>query len=169
MTFSYSTPYPPSITAQPSFEQIVSFSSAARCFITFVNFQFPCIHRNCFSANDTIHRAPAATNLFTVVLFFWVFFFRCSFPFAARCCCHILTSSTTLCCLTVNPRSPGKKQRHPKRPQLPPGEAGTPTKRMVHKVVYKQKLQYYNNSLQIDEQYSNQLLLEQAAELDKII
>ena len=31
-----------------------------------------------------------------------------------------------------------QKLRHPKRPQLPPGEAGTPSKRIVNKAVYKQ-------------------------------
>ena len=34
--------------------------------------------------------------------------------------------------------------RHPKRPQLPPCEAGTPTKRIVHTAVHKQKLTQYN-------------------------
>ena len=62
-----------------------------------------------------------------------------------------------------------KKPRHPKRPQLPPGEAGTPTKRIVHIAVYKPKLQQKNNYIKFYEQFLNQLLVEQAAELDIII
>ena len=33
-----------------------------------------------------------------------------------------------------------RKSRHPKRPQMPPAETGTPTKRLVHTIVNKQKL-----------------------------
>ena len=40
-----------------------------------------------------------------------------------------------------------QKPRHHKRSQLPPGEAGTPTKRIVHTGVYKQNLNQYNEAL----------------------
>ena len=43
-----------------------------------------------------------------------------------------------------------------------------PTKRIVDIAVYKQKLQQNKNSIKIYEQFLNQLLVEQAAELDKI-
>ena len=41
------------------------------------------------------------------------------------------------------------KESHPKRPQLPPGEAGTPVRRIVHTAVYKQNLLQYNNNLKL--------------------
>ena len=62
-----------------------------------------------------------------------------------------------------------RKPRHPKRPQLSPGEAGTPTKRIVHDAGNKQKLTHYNYALNLYKHYLNQLLTEQAVELDKII
>ena len=57
-----------------------------------------------------------------------------------------------------------RKPRHPKRPQLPPRETGTPTKRIVHTAVYKQKLTQNNDALKLHE-----LLTHQAVELSKII
>ena len=62
-----------------------------------------------------------------------------------------------------------QKLRYFKRPQLPPHEAGTPMKRIVHTTVYKQKLTQYNNALKQNEHFINQLLCEQATELNKII
>ena len=41
--------------------------------------------------------------------------------------------------------------------------------RLVHTAVYKQKLNQYNEALKHHEQYIDQLLSEQAAELTKII
>ena len=61
------------------------------------------------------------------------------------------------------------KPRHPKRPQLPPGEAGTPTTRNLHTAAYKQSIPQYNYALKLNELYLNQILTEQAAEIDKII
>ena len=46
-----------------------------------------------------------------------------------------------------------RKPRHPKRPQLLPGEAGTPVRRIVHTAVYKQKLHQYNKTLKLYENY----------------
>ena len=62
-----------------------------------------------------------------------------------------------------------RKPRHPKSPQLPPGEAGTPVRRIVHTAIYKQKLQQYNNILKLYENYIFELLKQTTAELDKII
>ena len=59
--------------------------------------------------------------------------------------------------------------RTPKRPHLPPVEAGWPSRRMVQTSVYKQKLNQYNNALKVYEQYINQLLSEQAFEINKNI
>ena len=58
-----------------------------------------------------------------------------------------------------------KHHRHPKRPKLPAGETGTPTKRIVHTAVYKQNVNQYNEALK---QYIDQLLSDQATELIKI-
>ena len=62
-----------------------------------------------------------------------------------------------------------RKPRHPKRPQLPPGEAGTPVRRIVHTAVYKQKLQNYNYTLKLYENHINELLKQTTTELDKSI
>ena len=59
------------------------------------------------------------------------------------------------------------QKKNPKRPQLPPEKLVL--QRTLHTAVYKQKLHHYNNSLKIYEQYLNELILQQAAELDKII
>ena len=62
-----------------------------------------------------------------------------------------------------------QKPRHRKRPQLPSGEAGTPTKRIRQTGVYKQKLNQYNEARKHFEQYIDQLLSVKAAELTKLI
>ena len=62
-----------------------------------------------------------------------------------------------------------RKSRHPKRPQLPPGEAGTPVRRIVHTAVYKQKFSQYNQTLKLYEDHIDELLKQTTAELDKII
>ena len=56
--------------------------------------------------------------------------------------------------------------RHPKRPQLPPGDAGSPIQRSVHTAVYKQELSRYNKELKIYENYIDEFLSKQTAELD---
>ena len=60
-----------------------------------------------------------------------------------------------------------EESRHPKQSQLPPGEADTPTKSIAHKAVYKQQLNHYNEALEHYDQYTDQLLSEQATELTK--
>ena len=42
-----------------------------------------------------------------------------------------------------------RKPRHPERQHLPPGEAGSPTKRIAHTAVYKQKLTQYHIALKL--------------------
>ena len=61
-----------------------------------------------------------------------------------------------------------RKPRQPKRSQLPPGEAGTPVRRIVHRAVYKQKCLQANNNLKLYEHYIDNLLKQTAAELDAI-
>ena len=62
-----------------------------------------------------------------------------------------------------------RNPRHPKRPQLPPGEAGTPVRRIIHTAVYKQKLSQYNQTLKLYEDHNDELLKQTTAELDKTI
>ena len=54
-------------------------------------------------------------------------------------------------------------------PQLPPGESGTPVRRIVLVVVYKQKLHQYNQTLKLYEDHIDELLKQTTVELDKII
>ena len=61
-----------------------------------------------------------------------------------------------------------RKPRHPNRPQLPPGEAGSPVQRIVHTAIYKQKLHKYNETLKLYEDHIDELLKQTTAELDKI-
>ena len=62
-----------------------------------------------------------------------------------------------------------RKPRHPKRFQLPQGEAGTPVRRVVHTAMNKQNLNQYNNTLKVYENYFDELLKQTTAELNKII
>ena len=62
-----------------------------------------------------------------------------------------------------------RKPRLPKRPQLPPGEAGTPVRRIVHTAVYKQKLFQYNETLKLYDAHIDELLQQTTTELEKII
>ena len=116
------------------------------------------MHCNCSFANDIIHHAAtAAPSLHCCPLLL-------SLPLLIRfLCCHkMLSPYPRQLTRDLQKREP----RHPKRPQLPPGEARTPTKRIVHTVVYKRKKL---STLKLYELYLKQLLTEQAAELDKIV
>ena len=62
-----------------------------------------------------------------------------------------------------------KKPRHPKCPQLPPGEEGTPVIRIVHTAIYKQSFNQCHNTLKPHENYIDEVLNQTTAELDKII
>ena len=52
---------------------------------------------------------------------------------------------------------------------MPPGEAATPTQRIVHTVMYKQKLSQYNNAQKLHENYIDELSTKQTAELEQLI
>ena len=58
------------------------------------------------------------------------------------------------------------KPRHPKRPQLPPGETCSVTKSIAHSVVYKQKLANYNTALINYDRYLDELLYNQSHDLN---
>ena len=60
-----------------------------------------------------------------------------------------------------------KKPRHPKRPQLSNGN-GPPVRRLVHTVVYKQKLSQYINALKMYEKYLDELIYQTTLQLDII-
>ena len=62
-----------------------------------------------------------------------------------------------------------RKPRHPKRPQLPAGEAGTSVRRIVHTAVYKQKLFQCNQTLKLYEDRIDELLQQTTTDFDKII
>ena len=63
-----------------------------------------------------------------------------------------------------------QRLRRHKGPQIPPDEAGTPTKRSVHPAVYQRNLNnQYNEALKHYEQYTDQLLSEQAIDLTRIM
>ena len=60
-----------------------------------------------------------------------------------------------------------KKPRHPKRPQLSNGN-GPPIRRLVHTVVYKQKLSQYINALKLYEKHLDELIYQTTLQLDII-
>ena len=60
-----------------------------------------------------------------------------------------------------------KKPRHPKRPQLSNGN-GPPVRRLVHTVVYKQKLSQNINALKMYEKHLDELIYQTTLQLDII-
>ena len=62
-----------------------------------------------------------------------------------------------------------RKPRHPKPPQLPPDEVGTPVRRIVHTAVYIQQLHQNNQTLKLYEDHIDELLKQTTAELDKFV
>ena len=60
-----------------------------------------------------------------------------------------------------------KKTRHPKRPQLSNGN-GPPVRRLVHTVVYKQKLSQYIDALKLYEKHLDELIYQTTLQLDII-
>ena len=60
-----------------------------------------------------------------------------------------------------------KKPRHPKRPQLSNGN-GPPVRRLVHSVVYKQKLSQYIDALKMYEKHLDELIYQTTLQLDII-
>ena len=61
-----------------------------------------------------------------------------------------------------------KKPRHPKRPQLSSHGNGPPVRRLVHTVVYKQKLSQYIDALKLYETYLDELIYQTTLQLDTI-
>ena len=61
-----------------------------------------------------------------------------------------------------------KKPKHPRRPHLPSDINAQPVRRLVHSVVYKQKLAQYIDALKFYEQHFDELLEQTTFELDKI-
>ena len=60
-----------------------------------------------------------------------------------------------------------QKPRHPKRPQLSLGN-GPPARRLVHTVVYKQKLSQYIDALKMYEKHLDELIYQTTLQLDII-
>ena len=61
-----------------------------------------------------------------------------------------------------------KKQRHPRRPQLPLDGIGPPVRRLVITAVYKQKLAQYIDALKLYETHLNELFQQNTLDLDNI-
>ena len=61
-----------------------------------------------------------------------------------------------------------KKPKHPRRPPLPSDVIGKPVRRLVHTVVYKQKLNQYIDALKLYEKHIDELIEQTTFELNKI-
>ena len=61
-----------------------------------------------------------------------------------------------------------KKPKHPRRPHLPSDIIQEPVRRLVHSVVYKQKLNQYIAALKLYEKHLDELIEQTTFELDKI-
>ena len=61
-----------------------------------------------------------------------------------------------------------KKPKHPRRPHLPSDIIQQPVRRLVHSVVYKQKLNQYITALKLYEKHLDELIEQTTFELDKI-
>ena len=61
-----------------------------------------------------------------------------------------------------------KKPKHPRRPHLPSDVIQQPVRRLVHSVVYKQKLNQYITALKLYEKHLDELIEQTTFELDKI-
>ena len=61
-----------------------------------------------------------------------------------------------------------KKPKHPKRLHLPSEIIQQPVRRLVHSVVYKQKLNKYITALQVYEKHLDELIAQTTFELDKL-
>ena len=61
-----------------------------------------------------------------------------------------------------------KKPRHPKRPQLSSHGSGPPVRRLVHSVIYKQKLSQYIDALKMYEKHLDELIYQTTLQLDII-
>ena len=61
-----------------------------------------------------------------------------------------------------------KKPRHPKRPQLSSHGTNPPVRRLVHSVIYKQKLSQYIDALTMYEKHFDELIYQTTLQLDII-
>ena len=61
-----------------------------------------------------------------------------------------------------------KEPKHPRRPHLPSDIIDKPVRRLVHTVVYKQKLNQYIDALKLYEKHIDELIEQATFELDKI-
>ena len=61
-----------------------------------------------------------------------------------------------------------KKPKHPRRPHLPSDIIQQPVRRLVHSVVYKQKLNQYIAALKLYEKHLDELIEQTTFELDKV-
>ena len=61
-----------------------------------------------------------------------------------------------------------KKPKHPRRPPLPSDVIGKPVRRLVHTVVYKQKLNQYIDALKLYEKHIDEPFEQTTFELNKI-
>ena len=61
-----------------------------------------------------------------------------------------------------------KKPKHPRRPHLPSDIIQQPVRRLVHSVVYKQKLNQYITALKVYEKHLDELIEQTTFELDKL-
>ena len=61
-----------------------------------------------------------------------------------------------------------KKPKHSRRPHLPSDIIHQPVRRLVHTVVYKQKLNQYIDALKLYEKHIDELIEQTTFELDKI-
>ena len=61
-----------------------------------------------------------------------------------------------------------RKPRHPRRPQPPFDGIGPPVRRLVHTVVYKQKIAQYIDALKLYEKHLDELIDQTTLELDKL-
>ena len=59
------------------------------------------------------------------------------------------------------------RKKHPRRPQLPSDVIDKPVRRLVHTVVYKQKLNQYIDALKLYEKHIDELIEQTTFELDK--
>ena len=110
----------------PTSQQTLRFSSLAQCSNTFVYIHCPNIRCSCFSAHDTIHRAPAAAHFFI-----FSFFLSLLMPFFF---CHkMLPSPPILCCSTVNSGS----SKYKASSSTAPWRSRHSRKRIAHTAVYK--------------------------------
>ena len=162
-----SSSYPPSTLAYPHLNQLLDSLLTAPVSSTTSIFTLPTSITSHVSDTTALSSSTLPPHLFIdaqchpvffcahTVLFFKFFLF-CTTPLL-----QLRPIYNNFRQVTRDPQQ--SKPRHPKRPHLPSGKAGTPTRRVFHTAVCKQKLSQYNNDKYIDE-----LLSLQIAEVEQI-